>query len=82
MKATYIILAVGAFALWRIFVAQKQLHQKNRETLAQMLADTDEPVGLIAEQSGFSSHSHFNTLFREKYKMTLTEYRKVAKELR
>lgn len=47
---------------------------------AQMLADTDEPVGLVTEMSGFASRSHFNTLFREKYKMTPTEYRKVAKE--
>lgn len=168
------ILAVGAVALWRIVVAQRRLHQKNRalfdtvqqmlkreeetrnsvlsgfpaetltpsqqlyrklcdlmrekqpytnsdlnrETLAQMLgtnfiyvadairectdgmtlsdflddwrirhaaqmlADTDEPVGLVTEISGFASRSHFNTLFREKYKMTPTEYRKVAKEKR
>jgi len=166
------ILAVGAFALWRIVIAQRRLHQKNRalfdtvqqmlkkeeevresvlgasatetltpsqqlyrrlcdlmrekqpytnndlnrETLAQMLgtnfiyvadairectggmtlsdflddwrirhaaqmlADTDEPVGLVTEMSGFTSRSHFNTLFREKFKMTPTEYRKVAKE--
>lgn len=166
------ILAVGAFALWRIVLAQRRLHQKNRtlfdtvqqmlkkeedtrekalagqsfETLtasqqlyrktcdlmrdkqpytestlnrealaqmlgtnynlvadairectggmtlsdflddwrirhaAQMLADTDEPVGLVTEMSGFASRSHFNTLFREKFKMTPTEYRKVAKE--
>ena len=47
---------------------------------AQMLADTDDPVGLITETSGFASRSHFNTLFREKFKMTPTEYRKVAKE--
>ena len=47
---------------------------------AQMLADTDEPVGLVTEASGFASRSHFNTLFREKFKMTPTEYRKVAKE--
>ena len=47
---------------------------------AQLVADTNNPVGLIAEQSGFSSRSHFNSLFREKYKMTPSEYRKVAKE--
>ena len=47
---------------------------------AQMLADTDDPVGLVTEMSGFASRSHFNTLFREKFKMTPTEYRKVAKE--
>lgn len=47
---------------------------------AQLLADSDEPVGLVAEMSGFTSRSHFNTLFREKFKMTPSEYRKAAKE--
>lgn len=46
----------------------------------QLLATTDEPVGIISDLSGFSSRSHFNTLFREKFKMTPTEYRKVAME--
>lgn len=47
---------------------------------AQLIATTDEPVGIISDLSGFSSRSHFNTLFREKFKMTPTEYRKVAME--
>lgn len=47
---------------------------------AQLLANTNEPVGLVSEMSGFSSRSHFNALFREHYKMTPSEYRKVAKE--
>lgn len=47
---------------------------------AGLLATTDEPVGIISDLSGFSSRSHFNTLFREKFKMTPTEYRKVAME--
>lgn len=47
---------------------------------AQLLATTDEPVGIISDLSGFASRSHFNTLFREKFKMTPTEYRQVAKE--
>jgi len=47
---------------------------------AQLVAETNNPVGLIAEQSGFSSRSHFNTLFREKFKMTPSEYRNIAKE--
>ncbi|MBQ7572091.1 MAG: hypothetical protein IJT19_07610 [Bacteroidaceae bacterium] len=33
---------------------------------AQMLADTDEPVGLVTEMSGFASRSHFSTLFSAK----------------
>ena len=47
---------------------------------AQLVAETNSPVGLIAEQSGFSSRSHFNALFREKFKMTPSEYRNIAKE--
>lgn len=47
---------------------------------AQLVATTNDPVGLIIEQSGFSSRSHFNTLFREKFKMTPSEYRNIAKE--
>lgn len=47
---------------------------------AQLVANSNDPVGLIAEQSGFSSRSHFNTLFREKFKMTPSEYRNIAKE--
>ena len=168
--ALILILAVGAFALWRIIVAQKALKQKNRELFetvqqtlhredeqqrmmkeqpietltsgqklyrrlcdmmreerpytnsdlkredlaamlgtnfsyladairecsdgqtiseflddwrirhaARMLSDSDEQVGLIREMSGFQSRSHFNTLFRERFKMTPSEYRKAAK---
>ena len=47
---------------------------------ARMLADLDEPIGLISEMSGFQSRGHFNTLFREKYKMTPSEYRKAVQE--
>ena len=47
---------------------------------AKMLADQDEPIGLVAEMSGFQSRGHFNTLFREKYKMTPSEYRKAVHE--
>ena len=47
---------------------------------ALLVATTNDPVGLIVEQSGFSSRSHFNTLFREKFKMTPSEYRNIAKE--
>jgi AraC-like DNA-binding protein len=47
---------------------------------ALLLANTEDPIGLVTEMSGFASRSHFNSLFREKYKMTPSEYRKVAKE--
>ena len=48
---------------------------------ARLLASQDDPIGLITEMSGFQSRAHFNTLFREKYKMTPSEYRKVVHEL-
>lgn len=47
---------------------------------ARLLARPDEPIGLISEMSGFQSRGHFNALFREKYKMTPSEYRKVILE--
>lgn len=40
----------------------------------------DEPIGLISEMSGFQSRGHFNTLFRERYKMTPSEIRKAVQE--
>jgi AraC-like DNA-binding protein len=45
---------------------------------AQLLAETDKSIGLVMEESGFASRSHFNTLFRERFKMTPSEYRKVT----
>lgn len=47
---------------------------------AALLRDTDNTIGLIIEQSGFASRSHFSSLFREKFKMTPSEYRKIATE--
>ncbi len=44
-----------------------------------MLAHTDEPIGLIVEMSGFKSRSHFNTLFRERFKLTPSEYIRLKK---
>jgi AraC-like DNA-binding protein len=46
---------------------------------AQLLAETDKSIGLVMEESGFTSRSHFNTLFRERFKMTPSVYRKVTK---
>jgi len=47
---------------------------------AQLLTDTNDTIGNIMINSGFVSRSHFNTLFREHYKLTPTEYRNIAKE--
>ena len=47
---------------------------------AHLLATTDDAVTLIADLSGFNNRSYFNRLFRERYKLTPSEYRKMAKE--
>ena len=47
---------------------------------ALLLATTDDAVTLIADLAGFNNRSYFNRLFRERYKLTPSEYRKVAKE--
>lgn len=47
---------------------------------AQLIAKTDNPVGNIIDISGFSSRSHFSALFRDRYKMTPSEYRRIAQE--
>lgn len=46
---------------------------------AHLLATTDDPVALVAEQCGITNRSTFARLFRENYSMTPTEYRKAAK---
>ena len=46
---------------------------------ARLLADTDNPIALIAEMSGFANRTTFNERFRERYKMTPSEYRKATK---
>ena len=47
---------------------------------AHLLATTGDAVTLIADLAGFNNRSYFNRLFRERYKLTPSEYRKVAKE--
>lgn len=47
---------------------------------AQLLSTSNDPIGLVAEQCGITNRSTFNRLFREKYSMSPTEYRKAAKE--
>ncbi len=46
---------------------------------ARLLTDTDEPIALIAELSGFANRTSFNEQFRSRYKMTPSEFRKAAK---
>ena len=47
---------------------------------AMLLTTTDNPIGLIIEQSGITNRSTFNRLFREHYSMSPTEYRNAAKQ--
>ena len=45
---------------------------------ARLLSETDEPINLIAEMSGFASRTYFNEKFRERFKMTPSEFRKAS----
>ena len=45
---------------------------------ARLLATTDDPIGLIIEQSGITNRATFSRLFREHYSMTPSEFRQVA----
>ena len=46
---------------------------------AQLLAETNHSIGLVMEMCGFVSRSHFNTIFRQRFKMTPSEYRKATR---
>ena len=46
---------------------------------AKLLITTDDPVGLIIEESGITSRSTFSRLFREYYSMSPTEFRRASK---
>lgn len=46
---------------------------------ARLLTRTDDPVGLIIEQSGITNRSTFNRLFREHYSMSPSEFRQAAR---
>jgi AraC-like DNA-binding protein len=46
---------------------------------ARLLTQTDEPIALIAEMSGFANRTTFNEQFRSRYKMTPSEFRTAAK---
>ena len=49
------------------------------EHSARLLTDTNDSISLIAELSGFANRTTFNEQFRNRYKMTPSEYRKAAK---
>ncbi len=50
--------------------------RKRLERTATMFKISDEPISQIAFDSGFKSLSHFNRIFKAKYKMTPTAFRK------
>jgi len=56
------------------------INQHRIRYAAHLLATTDDPIGLVAEQCGFTNRSTFARLFRNKYSMTPTEYRLAARE--
>ena len=45
---------------------------------AQLLEKSNDPIGLIIEQSGFTNRTTFARLFATYYSMTPSEYRKIA----
>jgi AraC family transcriptional regulator len=47
------------------------------EHARRQLEDTPAALTEIALDSGFSSHSHFTTLFRQKFGMTPSPYRRI-----
>ena len=46
---------------------------------AKLLSTTNDPIGLIIEQSGITNRATFSRIFREHYSMSPSEYRKAAK---
>ena len=53
------------------------LHRIRRAAL--LLTTTNDPIGLIIEQSGITNRATFSRIFREHYSMSPSEYRKAAK---
>ena len=54
------------------------LNRQRIQYAAQLLEKTDDPIGLIIEQSGFTNRTTFARLFASYYSMTPSEYRKIA----
>ena len=51
------------------------LTELRMESACVLLSETDLKIGQIAAQSGISSHSYFNRIFRKKYGLSPLEYR-------
>jgi AraC-like DNA-binding protein len=47
---------------------------------ARLLSETDEPIALIAEMSGFANRTSFNEKFRERFKITPSEFRRATRK--
>jgi AraC family transcriptional regulator of adaptative response / DNA-3-methyladenine glycosylase II len=64
-------------------VAPVELLQTQRLLEAKrLLMDTALPIGDVAYASGFSSLRRFNTLFRDRYRLTPTEIRRAKKSIK
>lgn len=64
-------------------VAPVELLQTQRLlTAKRLLMDTALPIGEVAFASGFSSLRRFNTLFRDRYRLTPTEIRRAKKSIK
>jgi len=53
-----------------------------RYAASQLVSDYGRPVGIIADESGFSSRATFSRLFRDAFGMSASEYRMASKEKR
>lgn len=79
-------LAISKFALSRIF--SKTFHRNFNQYLndarlgyaCQRLENTDDTVTEICLESGFDSQRTFNRVFKERYRMSPTEYRNIQRE--
>ena len=53
--------------------------ERKLTVLRKELATTDQPISIICKQCGFGSENHPKKLFRERYKMTMRDYRSQAR---
>lgn len=58
---------------------REYLNRKRLESAAGLLTESKETVTEIAAKSGFGNVTYFNRIFRQRYGMTPTEYRKLQK---
>lgn len=57
----------------------EQIRNRRLELARALLADTDLPVGLVAERAGFNDSRHLSVAFREVYATTPSAFRRSAR---